>query len=223
MIATQTSRPSLYRNNAPAQRAGMRRKARSGGAALALALVFALTLFSCACKGETVAQTAVPPEQWQTDPAMPAPFEDPASGRFGYRSSDGTVVIAPRFPFAMPFNRGGIAAAAEEDGWVYINRAGEELLRPFVYDNGPDFPSEGLARFEDEGRIGFHDAAGQIIIPARWDFAEPFADGRARVCMGCKRKMMGENYMMEGGEWGAINARGELVEPLAARASDGRQ
>ncbi len=212
MIAIQTSRLSRSRSDRPAALAILPRGARRVGAALALVLV------SVACKGESIAQTAVPAEQWQPDPAGLQPFEDPASGRFGYRSSDGAVVIEPRFPFAMPFNRGGIAAAAAEDGWIYINRAGEEMLRPFVYDNGPDYPSEGLARFEDEGRIGFHDAAGQVIIPARWDFAEPFSEGRASVCMGCKRKAMGEHFMMEGGEWGAINVRGELVVPLAARA-----
>lgn len=216
MIATPTSRLFRSRNNARRRRdflAGARRS-------LGVALVPTLIVFSLACKGETVAQTPVPAEQWQSDPASLQPFEDPASGRFGYRSSEGATVIEATYRFAMPFNRGGIAAVAAEDGWIYINRAGEELLRPFVYDNGPDYPSEGLARFEDEGRIGFHDAAGRIIIPARWDFAEPFSEGRASVCMGCKRRAIGENYMMEGGEWGAINPRGELVVPLAARARE---
>jgi WG containing repeat len=216
MIAIQTSRPFRFGNNAHAV-------ARFFGFLPALLATAAFVILSAACKGETVAQTAVPAEQWEPDPAGLQPFEDQTSGRFGYRSSDGAVVIEPRFLFAMPFSRGGIAAAGAEDGWIYINREGDEVLRPFVYDNGPDYPSEGLARFEDEGRIGFHDAAGRIIIPARWDFAEPFTEGRASVCLGCKRKAIGEHFMMEGGEWGAINARGELVVPLAARAGDRRE
>ena len=43
-------------------------------------------------------------------------------------------------------------------------------------DNGRTF-QDGLARHVENGKMGFHDEALKVVIPARYDFAFPFRDG----------------------------------------------
>jgi len=47
-------------------------------------------------------------------------------------------------------------------------------------DYPPWFFSEGLANFKSDGKWGFIDRTGKIIIPFEFDFVEPFSEGLAR-------------------------------------------
>lgn len=52
----------------------------------------------------------------------------------------------------------------------------------YQYDNGDDYFSEGLQRIVDkDGKIGFRDSIGKIVIPPRYTFAFPFNEGYAKV------------------------------------------
>lgn len=52
----------------------------------------------------------------------------------------------------------------------------------YQYDNGDDYFSEGLQRIVDkDGKIGFRDSIGKIVIPPRYAFAFPFKEGYAKV------------------------------------------
>lgn len=52
----------------------------------------------------------------------------------------------------------------------------------YQYDNGDDYFSEGLQRIVDkDGKIGFRDSIGKIVIPPRYAFAFPFNEGYAKV------------------------------------------
>jgi len=145
--------------------------------------------------------------------AQPLPFESP-DGRWGYRDGRGRIVIAPRYRVAQPFSRGLAAVFDEPGGWAYIDRKGAVVVRPVPFDNGPDYFREGLVRIVREGKYGFADRRGRVAIPPRFDFAEPFAGGRARVCVGCRAVSMGEHRAMEGGKWGVIDRTGRLIGPL---------
>ncbi|MGN5537861.1 MULTISPECIES: WG repeat-containing protein [unclassified Alcaligenes] len=92
----------------------------------------------------------------------------------------------------------------DEHGWVYVNHRGEALLRPFIYDNGPDYFEEGLARFVHDGKMGFHDEALRIWVPARYDFAFPFVNGKAQVGMDCHRVSDGEHRSVYCQHWDSI-------------------
>lgn len=151
----------------------------------------------------------------------PVPFEDNKSGLFGYADSrTGEMAIPPRFMIAEPFNQWGCAYAAGKEGWSYINTRGKELVRPFLFDNGPDAFQEGLARFVREGKMGFYNQQGKIAIPAVFDFCEPFANGQAAVCQGCYKEYMGEHYTVRGGKWGCIDPQGHLLHPLSETIPD---
>src|SRR5690606_38550055 len=74
----------------------------------------------------------------------------------------------------LSYDRYGHALIQDKQGWVYVDKSGRSILRPYFFDNGPDYFEEGLARFVENGKVGFHDKALNIVIPAQYDFAYPF-------------------------------------------------
>jgi len=142
--------------------------------------------------------------------AAPVPFEQ--DGQWGYRDAQGKVVVAPRYLIADEFSPEGIAAVADEKGWAYIDRTGKVLVHPFLFDNGPDEFHEGLARCVEDGKVGFFDKHGRIVIPPRFSFAEPFSGGRAKVCFDCVKVSDGEHSRYEGKRWGWIDRKGREVK-----------
>jgi len=140
------------------------------------------------------------------------PFEE--EGRWGYVNGLGEVVIPPQYMVAGDFSPEGIAAVADENGWAYIDKWGNTVIEPFIFDNGPDYFREGLARLVRDGKFGFFDKTGKPVIAPQFDFASPFSEGMAAVCMGGKSRVVGEHRVWEGGKWGYINSRGELIIPM---------
>lgn len=129
---------------------------------------------------------------------------------FGYRDSAGKVVIEARFSVAMDFE---VHAYAFADGY-WIDASGGPYVQAYIFDNGPDYSIEGRARFVEEGKVGFLDDCMNKVILARYDFAMPFQNGRAIVCMDCRPEPDGEHSLIVGGRWGAIDLSGKVVVPL---------
>jgi hypothetical protein len=132
-------------------------------------------------------------------------------GLYGYRHAERGVVIAPKYYLAGDFNAHGIAAVADDSGWAYIDQRGKVVVRPFVFDNGPDYFQEHVARFTVGKKFGFFDEEGKVVIDPRFDFALPFSDGLAAVCQGCVFHGDGEHGFYEGGKWGYIDQHGNLA------------
>jgi hypothetical protein len=137
-------------------------------------------------------------------------------GLYGYKNQHDQIVISAKYPAAMNFNEKGIAAVADSSGWAYIDTQGNILIRPYIYDNGPDYISEGLARFVENSKFGFFDDSGKIVIDAQWDFAYPFKNGRTAVCKGCKIIIENEHCSIIGGEWGYIDRTGKVIIPIGS-------
>lgn len=154
----------------------------------------------------------------------PAPFMQ--DGKWGYKDSRGKVVIQPRFEVAEKFSPEGLAAVVDEKGWAYIDAGGKVVIRPLVVDNGTDCFKEGLARFRTGGSMGFFNKRGQVVIQARFAFAQPFSEGLAAACEGCQEVPEGEHAVMRGGTWGFIDKGGAVIIPFqfeeAERFKDGR-
>ncbi len=147
------------------------------------------------------------------------PFEK--EGRWGYADSEGRVVIKPQYGMAGSFSREGIAAVVDETGWAFINRKGTVLVRPFITDNGPDYFSEGLARYMENGKFGFFNKRGGITIRAQYDFVLPFHEGLAAACVGCRFKRDGEHSSVVNGKWGFIDRRGKwAIKPVYESVKD---
>jgi hypothetical protein len=137
------------------------------------------------------------------------PFEQ--DGLFGYKDENQKIVIPPEYILAQEFSRGGIAPVVDDKGWVYINSKGKKIIRPYIVDNGPDYFSEGYARFVKKNKFGFFDEKGRIKIKTAFDYASSFSEGLSAVCNGCVELKRGEHSFYYGGKWGYINKKGEVA------------
>jgi WG containing repeat len=102
-------------------------------------------------------------------------------------------------------------------GFWYAKRNGQ-LAPVMMLDNGADPFNDGLARSPSGKKIGYIDRRFRLVVPAIYDGAHPFENGRAVVCVGCvERHNVGmEASYYEGGSWGCIDVHGREVIPLEA-------
>jgi len=148
----------------------------------------------------------------------------------GVKNQDGKIIIPAQFSIFSYLKDGEVVKGEtvyfdgnkkdekpikNEWGYVY-SRKGDFLYRPFFYDNGADYFSEGLRRFVKNGKIGFVDRNGQVVIKAEHDFASPFNYGYTAFCDGCDwEDTEDEHKAIVGGTWGVMNFRGETVKPIS--------
>ncbi len=95
---------------------------------------------------------------------------------------------------------------------IAINRDEEVLYQVFVYDNGPDYPSDGYFRIIQDGKMGYADAqTGEIKIKPQFSGAKPFENQYAPVCPNCELIREDEHSFWENGKWGLIDKNGTMV------------
>jgi hypothetical protein len=145
----------------------------------------------------------------------PVPFNDDATELWGFKDAAGKIVIPAVFHHAYEFN-GRLAAVLTDEGWRFIDVKGKtQDIRPFIFDNGPDYYEDGLCRFVKDGKVGFLDYKSEIVIaPLDYHFVNAFSDDLAVVCMGCKRDVSDEHGGWKGGTWGFIDKKGKIAIPL---------
>ncbi|TGL23821.1 WG repeat-containing protein [Leptospira yanagawae] len=139
-------------------------------------------------------------------------FEE--NGLYGFKDKKGKVIIQPQYEQTLEFTKAGVAFVVWNNKWVCIDQKNNVLLESFLYDNGPDYLSEKLARFVENGKMGFHNERCQKVIVANYDFVYPFENRHAIVCNGCELKPEGEHKRIVGGLYGLINKKGKLVVPV---------
>ncbi|WP_411823714.1 WG repeat-containing protein [Leptospira sp. 'Mane'] len=130
---------------------------------------------------------------------------------YGFKNKKGKVVITPQYTLVNDFNEKGVAFVLNKNEWACIDSNNKYLLSPFIFDNGPDYASEGLARFVENKKIGFFDSACKKTIKAEYDFANPFENQFSIVCNGCASVKDGEHSTIQGGKYGVINKKGKVV------------
>ena len=75
-----------------------------------------------------------------------------------------------------------VCSAVFDDVDGHHQSVAEAGFRPFQYDNGDDYVSDGAYRIVDkEGRIGYATENDEVIISPRFAFGFPFEEGRAKV------------------------------------------
>jgi hypothetical protein len=95
---------------------------------------------------------------------------------------------------------------------IAINKEEEVLYQVFVYDNGPDYPSDGYFRIIQDGKIGYADAqTGEIKIKPQYAAAKPFENQYAPVCPNCELVKEEDHSFWGNGKWGLIDKTGTLV------------
>ena len=109
-----------------------------------------------------------------------------AGGKWGYIDGQGNQVIACRY---------------DSDDW-FGDRIRFNQLRPYLRDadwkGAHDF-SEGLAAVYQDGKWGYIDTSGAMVIPPQFEYARPFSEGLAAV--------------IQDGKWGFIDQTGKIAIP----------
>ncbi len=96
--------------------------------------------------------------------------------------------------------------------WVIMDSQKTALYEVFIFDNGPDYDSEGLIRVMKNGKIGYADAKTYaIVIEPQFDCAFPFENGKAKVSNQCQTVKDGEHSVWESAAWQYVDKTGKLV------------
>jgi hypothetical protein len=132
------------------------------------------------------------------------------------RNSVGDIRVSPQSLAQLSFGPDGLGTIlAGERDMYFVTRQGK-TAPAFLYDNGPDYFADGLARTVRNGKIGFVNAQLDQVVEPVWDFAFPFEKGVTVVCTGCApvAKSGEEHRVVSGGKWGYIDKRGKVVVPV---------
>jgi hypothetical protein len=110
--------------------------------------------------------------------------------KWGFVDKTGRVVIEPKF-WARSRFREGLAFVVYLHGWGYrqesktefIDKTGRVVNMPHL-DNSGRFFFEGLTTIRIDGKYGYMNKTGQIVIEPQFDYAASFSEGLA--CVGMK-------------------------------------
>lgn len=110
----------------------------------------------------------------------------------------------------------GIVVDASKPSWglIGIDQQGNRLFDVYVFDNGPDWLSDGLFRIKRNGKIGYANSKGQIIIDPQFECASQFSNGKAKVAYTCTliNGPNDEHHSMESDSWFYIDKKGKRIE-----------
>ena len=95
---------------------------------------------------------------------------------------------------------------------IAIDGHGNQLFDLFLFDNGPDYFSEGLTRVKRNGKIGFGNERGEIIVPCQYAFAHPFENGLSKVTYEATKIREGEHTRIVSDDWFWIDRTGKKQE-----------
>ena len=100
----------------------------------------------------------------------------------------------------------------KENKLIGIDIKERELFEVVSLNNTPDLPSEGLFRIKRKGKVGFANDEGVIVINPKFKYAEPFKDGKAKVCNNCSIKNNGEYNGLKMQNAFYINKKGDRIK-----------
>ena len=143
-------------------------------------------------------------------------FED-VDATLGYVDSSGKVVIpAGKYPyiFTAEFDKIAFVLLKDRKGVYAIDRNEKILFQVCSYEIGPDIVSNGLFRIIENGKIGFANMNGEIVIKPRFQFVNTFQEnGFAIFCENGTWSMLDKYIPVIKGKWGVINRQGVVVIP----------
>ncbi len=136
--------------------------------------------------------------------------------KYGLKDVTGKIIIEPKYTMIFKVYNSSFFCIWDEiqKKLVILDLEENFVLSPLLFDNGPDYFEDGVARYIENEKVGYFNETMKKVIPARFDFAFPFYDNYAIVCNGCQRIDSDEYEKIEGGKWGVIDKTGDIVVPL---------
>lgn len=139
-------------------------------------------------------------------------FLDPNTDLFGYKLKNGTTVIPPQFHVVAHQQWKHVAFVASDSGWISIDSKNRFLFRAFTVDNAPDEFSNGLCRIIVNGKVGYINKKGRVVITPKFACAEPFVGGKAKVAFECATKRVNEVTTQHSSHWFEIEKQGRFTQ-----------
>ncbi|WP_323758195.1 WG repeat-containing protein [Roseivirga sp.] len=136
---------------------------------------------------------------------------------FGYINQKGDTII-PNGLYIQSFsdtiiNYGFVVQKiGDRADIIAINQKGQKLYEVHWFDNGPDYIENGAFRILRNGKIGFADSTGKIIVTPQFDCAYPFSDGKAKVSYECDLVKDLEHTAMKSHSWFYIDKNGQRIK-----------
>jgi hypothetical protein len=102
------------------------------------------------------------------------------------------------------------AIVKSPDRVVGINRQGKIMFDAYLWGDAQlDNISEGLFRVKRNGKIGYANKIGEIVIPCQFDCAEQFENGVVKVALECEYSYDAmEQVEMKSDNWFYIDKEG---------------
>ncbi|NMM50801.1 WG repeat-containing protein [Marinigracilibium pacificum] len=95
---------------------------------------------------------------------------------------------------------------------VAIDRNQNILFDLVMFDNGPEPFKDGMLRVSRNGKMGFANKFGQVVIPCDYEYARWFENGIAEVTFDVKEVSRDDEHsMVESDEWFEIDKKGEKL------------
>ena len=117
--------------------------------------------------------------------------------KWGFVDAAGQLVIQPKFSNAYYFREGVGIAELEDSGDVLIDKSGKILATKFGF---VDLVSDGRVPAIRDGKNGYLDLQGNVVIPIVYDAGRSFSDGLAAV--------------QKGSKWGYVDRDGRTMIPF---------
>ena len=171
-----------------------------------------ITLYGICCLSSCKQSHPVACSYW-SNASEPSKAELQPRGYCAYEA-DGKIFVYQKALSELDFSKEGLAAIHTKPfGWLFVRRDGT-TIRTVTNDNGPDSFSEERGRYVEDGKIGFIDLSGRVIVRAQYGFATPFKNGCSRVCDDFVRVKESEYEFIRSDRWGCIGRNGELLFPM---------
>ena len=106
----------------------------------------------------------------------------------------------------------GMVIEKETGKIVGIDQNATELFEVYNYDNGPDYVESGLFRIIKNGKIGYANPKGEIIIEPNFACAYPFEGDFAKVSDNCDIEKYGEYTIWKSDNWYRITKEGKRAK-----------
>jgi hypothetical protein len=170
-------------------------------------IVFILTILVTACQPKGRQNQA-----FGNDFLVKIPAEVDAES-YGYANQNGVEIVPiGKYQYCFQDTITTFGAVITKDNvFMAIDKNGAELYEIYKYDNGLDYVVDNRFRIVENGKIGYANELGEIVIKPQFECAEPFENGKARVTNDCKLIKDGEHTTVESESWFFINTDGEKM------------
>ncbi len=131
--------------------------------------------------------------------------------KYGYVHKTGKLVIPARFKDARPFSAGWASVTLQDGSRGFVDKGGKfSAARPlpgqpgYVAQPGRRAP-EGLLKFFADGKWGFKDISGKVVVEPQFDYVGSTCEGLTIVC--------------KDERWGWIDTKGKLTFPAKGQVN----